>query len=54
MRTKPCSRPGPSGRCRGCVQLDRLILGYRQYLSERGNAPSYVRTCEAAVAHLSK
>jgi site-specific recombinase XerD len=33
--------------------LDRHILGYRQYLSERGNAAGYVRNCEAAVVHLS-
>ena len=53
MRTKPCSRPNPSGRSRSCKQLDRHILGYRQYLSDRGNAAGYVRNCEAAVAHLS-
>ena len=53
MRTKPRSRPDPSGRSRGCVQLDRHILGYREYLSERGNAAGYVRNCEAAVVHLS-
>jgi len=53
MRTKPRSRPDPSGRSRGCAQLDRHILGYRQYLSERGNAAGYVRNCEAAVVHLS-
>ena len=53
MRTKPRSRPNPSGRSRGCAQLDRHILGYRGYLAERGNAAGYVRNCEAAVAHLS-
>lgn len=53
MRTKPRSRPDRSGRSRSCAQLDRHILGYRQYLSDRGNASGYVRNCEAAVAHLS-
>jgi site-specific recombinase XerD len=53
MRTKPCSRPDPAVRCRGCAQLDRHIPGYRQYLLDRGNAVDYVRNCEAAVAHLS-
>ena len=53
MRTKPTSRPNPSGRSRGCAQLDRHILGYRAYLVERGNAAGYVRNCVAAVAHLS-
>ena len=53
MRTKPCSRPNPSGRSRSCNQLDRHIPGYRQYLSDRGNAAGYVRNCEAAVGHLS-
>ena len=53
MRTKPSSRPNPSGRSRGCAQLDRHILGYRAYLVERGNAAGYVRNCEAAVVHLS-
>jgi len=33
--------------------LDRHILGYRRYLSERGNAAGYVRNCDAAVVHLS-
>jgi hypothetical protein len=33
--------------------LDRHIQGYREYLSEPGNAAGYVRNCEAAVVHLS-
>lgn len=53
MRTKPRSRPDSSGRFHGCAQLSRHIAGYRQYLSDRGNAAGYVRNCEAAVAHLS-
>ncbi|MDE2367368.1 MAG: tyrosine-type recombinase/integrase [Burkholderiales bacterium] len=53
MRTKPCSRPDPSCRSRGCAQLDRHLPEYRQYLSDRGNAAGYVRNCEAAVVHLS-
>lgn len=53
MRTKPRSRLDPSARSRGCAQLNRYIQGYRQYLSDRGNAAGYVRNCEAAVAHLS-
>ena len=53
MSTKPRSRPDPSVRSRGCAQLERHILGYREYLSQRGNAAGYVRSCEAAVVHLS-
>jgi len=53
MPTKPRSRFDPSGRARGCAQLDRHILAYRQYLADRGNAAGYARSCEAAVAHLS-
>lgn len=53
MRTKPRSRPDPSGRSRGCAELDRHILAYRQYLADRGNASGYARSCEAAVVHLS-
>lgn len=52
MRTKPRSRPGPAGHSRGCAQLDRHILAYRQYLADRGDAAGYARSCEAAVAHL--
>ncbi len=53
MSTKPRSRLDPSGRSRGCARLDRQVPTYREYLSVRGNAASYVRNCEAAVAHLS-
>lgn len=53
MRTKPCFRPDPAARSRGCAQLDCHIPGYRQYLLDRGHAAGYVRNCEAAVAHLS-
>ncbi|MBV8125130.1 MAG: tyrosine-type recombinase/integrase [Paucibacter sp.] len=53
MRTEPRSRPDPSSRSRGCAQLDRHVLGYRKYLTRRGNAAGYVRNCEAAVTHLS-
>ena len=53
MPTKPRSRLDPSGRPRGCVQLDRHIPAYHQYLADRGNAAGYARSCEAAVAHLS-
>ncbi len=53
MPTKPLSRLDPSGRARGCAQLDRHIQAYRQYLADRGNATGYARSCEAAVAHLS-
>jgi site-specific recombinase XerD len=54
MRAKSCSRPVPSAPYRGCAQLDGHIPGYRQYLSERGNAAGYVSKCEAAVMHLSQ
>lgn len=53
MRIKLRSRPDPSGRSRGCAQLDRHMPEYREYLSERGNAAGYVRNCEAAAVHLS-
>jgi site-specific recombinase XerD len=33
--------------------LGRHIPAYREYLLDRGNAAGYVRTCEAAVVHLS-
>jgi site-specific recombinase XerD len=53
MPSKPRSHLDPAGRARGCAQLDRYILTYRQYLADRGNAAGYARSCEAAVAHLS-
>jgi site-specific recombinase XerD len=54
MRTKPFSRSElPSVRKRGCIQLQRHVPAYRQYLLDRGNAAGYVRSCEAAVMHLS-
>jgi site-specific recombinase XerD len=53
MPTEPRSRLNASSRTRGCVQLDRHIPAYRQYLSDRGNATGYARRCEAAVTHLS-
>lgn len=33
--------------------MEQHIRAYREYLLERGNAASYVRSCEAAVVHLS-
>jgi len=53
MRTKLPSRSEPSGRARGCAPLERHTQAYREYLVERGNAAGYVRSCEAAVVHLS-
>jgi site-specific recombinase XerD len=53
MPSKPRSCLDPSGRARGCVQLDRHVPTYRQYLADRGNAAGYARSCDAAVAHLS-
>lgn len=53
MRTKLPSRSEPSGRSRGCAQLERHAQAYREYLVERGNAAGYVCSCEAAVIHLS-
>jgi site-specific recombinase XerD len=53
MRTKLRSRPEPSGRSRGCAQLERHAQAYRDYLLDRGNAAGYARSCEAAVVHLS-
>ena len=43
MRTKPCSRSDPSGRSRGCDQLELHTPAYRDYLLDRGNGlASYV------------
>ena len=53
MSIKPSSRSEPSGRARVCVQLERHTQAYRDYLLDRGNAAGYVRSCEAAVVHLS-
>jgi integrase/recombinase XerC len=53
MSVKPRSCLDPSGRTRGCAQLDRHVPTYRQYLVDRGNAAGYARSCEAAVLHLS-
>jgi site-specific recombinase XerD len=53
MRTKLPSRSEPSGRTRGCAQLERYVPAYREHLVDRGNAAGYVRNCEAAVVHLS-
>lgn len=53
MRTKPSSRSEPSVRARGCTQLERHVPAYRRYLTDRGNAAGYSRSCEAAVMHLS-
>ncbi|MDQ3024053.1 MAG: site-specific integrase [bacterium] len=53
MSAKRPSRVPTSSRSRGCAQLERHAQTYRQYLLDRGNAAGYVRSCEAAVAHLS-
>ncbi len=53
MRTKPSSRAELPARKGGCTQLERHVPAYRLYLLERGNAAGYVRSCEAAVMHLS-
>jgi len=53
MRTKLRSRSDLSGRSRGCAQLERHTQVYRDYLVDRGNAAGYVRSCVAAVVHLS-
>ena len=53
MRTKPSSRSELATRKGGCTQLERHVPAYRQYLLDRGNAAGYVRSCEAAVVHLS-
>ena len=53
MRTKPSSRSELPARKGGCTQLERHVPAYRQYLLDRGNAAGYVRSCEAAVMHLS-
>lgn len=53
MRSKLSSRSESSVRTRGCTQLERHVPAYREYLLGRGNAAGYVRSCEAAVMHLS-
>ena len=53
MRSKLSSRSESSVRTRGCTQLERHVPAYREYLLGRGNASGYVRSCEAAVMHLS-
>jgi len=53
MHTKLSSRSQPSGRSRGRAQLELHTQAYREYLLDRGNAAGYVRSCEAAVVHLS-
>ena len=53
MHTERPSRSEPSTRTRGCTQLERHVQAYREYLLDRGNAAGYVRSCEAAVKHLS-
>lgn len=53
MRTKPSSRSQLPARKGGCTHLERHVPAYRQYLLDRGNAAGYVRSCEAAVMHLS-
>jgi hypothetical protein len=53
MRTKLSSRSESSVRTRGCTHLERHVPAYREYLLDRGNAAGYVRSCEAAVMHLS-
>lgn len=53
MRSKLSSRSESSVRTRGCTHLERHVPAYREYLLGRGNAAGYVRSCEAAVMHLS-
>ena len=53
MRTKPSSRSELPARKGGCTQLERHVPAYRQYLLDRGDAASYVPSCEAAVMHLA-
>ena len=53
MRTKLPSRSEPSARTCDRAPLERHTQAYREYLLDRGNAAGYVRSCEAAVVHLS-
>jgi integrase/recombinase XerC len=53
MRTKRFSLSELPSRTRGCIQLERHVPAYRQYLLNRGHAASYLRSCEAAVTHFS-
>ena len=53
MHTKLPPRSQPSCCSRGGAPLERHTQAYREYLVDRGNAAGYVRSCEAAVVHLS-
>ena len=53
MHNKRPSRSEPSARTRGSTALERHVQACREYLLDRGNAAGYVRSCEAAVMHLS-
>lgn len=53
MRTKLLSRSEPSVSADRVAQLEQHEKAYREYLLLRGNAAGYVRSCEAAVVHLS-
>ncbi len=53
MSSTRLSTPNPAVTDDCCAQLAEHEPAYRKYLLDRGNVKSYVRSCEAAVAHLS-
>ena len=53
MSAKRPTRFVPTGLARGRAPLEPHTEAYRRYLLDRGNAAGYVRSCEAAVAHMS-
>lgn len=53
MTTRRPSRSDPFAAVSWFAQLAQHAPAYREYLLDRGNVASYVRSCEAAVAHFS-
>ena len=53
MSTRRPSRSDPLATVNCSAQLAEHAPAYRKYLLDRGNVTAYVRSCEAAVAHLS-
>lgn len=51
--TRPLTTPASAATAACCAPLAAHLPAYRQYLLDRGNVDSYVRGCEAAIAHFS-
>jgi site-specific recombinase XerD len=52
VNVKRLHRSEPPAAASCPAQLSEHTAAYRKYLVDRGNAAAYVRSCEAAVAHL--